>query len=216
MTRSIVKQIGEFESYLDVFLKQNENFKKIYKLRKNLCYSFTYIEYLEKIINEEETWVVKSQLRKSYILTGMSIVEGILFYIIKSNKIDKKQQYEVLNTYTSNEQLIQGQKTKVETRILKKLKVPISLEMNLDSMLKKAQDKKLLGDNSDVYSELNHLRKLRNQIHIHVNDTFDHDFNSFTLKHQQTMRKILYSLVKSEVFNEKAHLTDHLFDFLKN
>lgn len=214
MAQSDVKPVATYEMFLDSGIKKNHNVPRVYELIKNMCYGFTYIEYLESKIKSEDNYVVKSQLLKTYILTGMSIVEGLLFYLIKSNGLQKKEEYEAMNTYVSNEQDINGEKVKIETKLLKKLLKPKPVEMNLDSMLKKAESKKLLGAAAAIYGQLNHLRKLRNKIHIHTADHFQHDFNTFSMKDYHTMKNILNSIVNSNIFNPTHKSALEIFNFL--
>lgn len=210
-----VKQVSNYETFLDSGIKKNFYINRTYELNKNLCYSFIYLEYLEKIIQEQElNFVVKSQILKTYILTGMSIVEGILFYLLKSKDIQKKEDYKLLKVYKSNEQEINGEKIKVETHVLGKLNNPISVDMNLDSMLKKAESKRLLGKNENIYKKLNHLRKLRNKIHIHIAEYLQHDFNSFKTSDYELMKSILLSIVQSNIFKPSIKKVDEVFDFL--
>lgn len=215
MAKSQVKQVVTYEVFFETGIIKNQHFPRVYELNKNLCYGFTYIEYLDSILRAEESFVVKSQLLKSYVLTGMSLVEAILFYLIKSNDLQKKENYEIMNTYVSNEQDLNGEKVKIETRLLKKLEQPKPVEMNLDSMLKKAESKKLLGDDVELYRKLNHLRKLRNKVHIHIAEYLKHDFNSFKVADYETMKDILLSIVESNIFNPTHRPTNEIFDFLK-
>ena len=55
-------------------------------LRSNLAYSMQYLEFIEKEIEELKlSDVIYTMLVKSYVVTGMSVLEGLFVNIVKSN-----------------------------------------------------------------------------------------------------------------------------------
>lgn len=55
-------------------------------LRCYLSYNLQYLEFLQKELDELEiSAVLESMIIKNYVITGMSILEGIFAYIIKEN-----------------------------------------------------------------------------------------------------------------------------------
>ena len=55
------------------------------RLNSNFAYSMQYIEYIEKQLDELKlSKVLLTMLYKSYIITGMGIVELLFVYILKS------------------------------------------------------------------------------------------------------------------------------------
>lgn len=55
-------------------------------LKKNLSYSMQYLEFLEKEMKELKlSDVIYIMLVKTYVITGMSVLEGLFTNIIKSN-----------------------------------------------------------------------------------------------------------------------------------
>ena len=52
----------------------------------NIAYNLQYIQFLEKELNElDVSSVIYTMLVKTYVITGIGIVEGIFSYIIKVN-----------------------------------------------------------------------------------------------------------------------------------
>ena len=57
----------------------NEELKNYRSLKSNLAYSMQYLEYLEKqIVEGNNSSVIETMLCKNYVITAMSIIEGIL------------------------------------------------------------------------------------------------------------------------------------------
>jgi hypothetical protein len=55
------------------------------RLKSNFAYNMQYIEYLEKQISELKlSEVILTMLYKSYIVTGMGIVELLFVYLLRS------------------------------------------------------------------------------------------------------------------------------------
>jgi len=212
---SEVKTVGQYEAFFETGIKKNEAFERVYEINKNLSYGFSYLEYLTKRIREEGNYVIKSQLYKSYIVTGMGIVECILHYLIKSKGLNKTVLYKEISRYKSNTKELLGEEVKVETLVSIKLNDPEEDEITLDKMIKIAQKHKLLGPNQEnTYSKLGRLRKLRNKVHLHISDYLEHDFNSFTMREAIVMREILIVLICSDLFAGYLNKAQ-LFDFLK-
>jgi hypothetical protein len=81
----------------------------------------------------------------------------------------------------------------------------------LDSIKKK----KLLGDKSKLYDELDKYRKLRNRVHmVEIRDDFGTDYQAFGRTEFNEIRKILHDLTSASALGLKSE--EHsLFNFLK-
>ena len=139
-----------------------------------------------------------------------------MYYLLISKSLHKTVIWEEVSVFKANEKSVGGIKYKTNTILYKKLDHPKVAEMNLHSMINKAQKKKLLGENSEIYKQLQYLRKLRNKVHLHLIDSnWDTDWTKFNLNEINKMDKILRLFMISSLFNP----TDEeklLFDFLKN
>lgn len=211
-----IKGVSNYERLYGSGITENTCFHRNYELVKNLSYNSQYLEFLDKAIKEDIHVTLKTEFIKTFVIIGISIVESVLYYFIKSEGLQKKEEFEEITTMNSNEKKVDETILKVETTIFRKLEKPKEVEMNFDSMLKKIEGKKLFGDDHTVYSELNRLRKLRNKIHLYaIEEKLDHDFNNFNTKEVNMMKKSLIKIMYSEKFKLNTKEKDIILDFLK-
>lgn len=163
------------------------------RLNSNFAYSMQYIEYLEKQLAELSlSEVVKKMVYKSYIITGMGIVELLLVYRLRSTGHWNTTEWEEFCELSANPKEIDGEMIKVVTTMYKKVE-PYDMRMDLDSMLKKAEKKRILTIDHNVFPALKKLRELRNRVHLQSGEgALDHDYNRIGLDEIQMMRRILY------------------------
>lgn len=174
------------------------------RLKNNFAYNMQYIEYLEKQIEELNlTSVLTKMLYKSYIITGMGIIELLFVYILKANDYWKKTEWESVSQFVSNSKEIEGNIIKTETQILKKVS-PHDMRMDLDSMIKSVEKKNILSINHNVFPALKKLRELRNRVHLQLGESaYDHDYNTINLEEIQMMRRILFAVLSAtEICND--------------
>jgi hypothetical protein len=82
-------------------------------------------------------------------------------------------------------------------------------------MLQKTEASKLLGSDRDVYKKLNHLRNLRNKIHLYlIGENLDHDFNNFKPSEYELMKTAIKGVIFSELFKIPIERKEQLFDFI--
>jgi len=210
-----IKDLYNYENFYKSGIFECVNFARTYELVKNLSYNTQYLEYLYKTLSKKLHVTIQTETIKTYILTGMSIIESILYYAIKRNNLNKVIEFEEINRFESNIKKVKNSHIKVETVILKKLLIPIEKEMKLSSMLQITESKKLLGNDLDVYIRLNYLRKLRNKIHLHFFvENLDHDFNNFNQSQYDLMRTSLKVVLFSDMFIMPIENRKQIFDFL--
>lgn len=182
-------------------------------LQKNLAYSMQYLQFLEKEMAElEVSSVIYVMLVKTYVITGMSVLEGLFTNIVKSNGWWKTTDLESLGTTQANETNFDGQSFVVKTEIMKKVS-PYQLQMNMDEIIKiLSRHHQALAVNHLVYPALKRLKDLRNRIHLQKTDcSTDHDYNAFDYNVKQEMGSILYEILTSKMI---TNLPQH-FEFLK-
>jgi len=210
-----IKDLYNYENFYDSGILACANFPRTYELVKNLSYNTQYLEYLSKTLSKNLHSTIQVETTKTYVLTGMSIIESILYYAIKSKNLHKVKEFEEITRIESNTKKLNDSQIKVETVILKKLLTPKEKEMNLNFMLEKTETSKLLGNDRDVYRKLNHLRKLRNKIHLYlIGENLDHDFNNFKPREYELMRTSLKIVLYSELFKTPKEKRDQIFDFI--
>lgn len=181
-------------------------------LAKNLSYNIQYIEFLEKEFNELNlSSVLYIMLVKTYVITSMSILEGIFSNIVRSNGWWKTSNLESLGITTSNKTNFSCGKIIVRTELLQEVD-EFDLRMNLDDFIKILnKHHSALEIDHLIYPALNRLRDLRNLIHLQKAETdTDHDYNAFDYTVKKEMGQILYDILVSP----KISRSPQLFDFL--
>lgn len=175
------------------------------RLRSNFAYSMQYIEYIEKQLDDLKlSDVILTMLYKSYIITGMGIIELLFVYLLKKTGNWNKTEWEECEVFRSNPKDSGGETIKTETIVYKK--VPsYDMRMDLDSMIKKVEKKHILTINHNVFPALKKLRELRNRVHLQVGDgAYGHDYNNIGFEEIQMMRRILFTILTSpEICNSK-------------
>lgn len=172
----------------------------------NIGYNLQYLQYLDHNLanlnsqNLHET--VKTLTRKSAIITGMSIIEATLYFIIKQNGLQSLSQWEQSGKKRqTNKYKDDGKWHKIELQTFVEVTPPVELIMTLDTMIKKVNSKKILGRYPQVYEDLNTLRQLRNRVHIHdIQHDQDTDFWTFEESELNLMKKALYTVFTKSVF----------------
>ena len=166
------------------------------RLNSNFAYNMQYIEYIEKQLDELKlSDVLLTMLYKSYIITGMGIIELLFVYLLKSTGNWNKTEWEECATFISNPKEDNGTTTKAETKLYKKVP-PYEMRMDLDSMIKKIEKKHILTIDHNVFPALKRLRELRNRVHLQTGDgAYDHDYNSIGFAEIQMMRRILFAIL---------------------
>lgn len=182
------------------------------RLNSNFAYSMQYIEYIEKQLDELRlSDVLVTMLYKSYIVTGMGIIEMLFVYLLKETGFWNKTEWEECATYISNPKDDNGLTTKLEAKLYKKVP-PYEMRMDLDSMLKKIEKKHILTIDHNVFPALKKLRELRNRVHLQTGEgAYDHDYNRIGFNEIQMMRRILYAILTAPEICEKAEK----FEFLR-
>lgn len=211
-----IKDVIKYEVFFDNLIVKNEHFNKHYALVKNLSYNMQYLEFLSISLKESIHATIRMEFYKTFVITGVSVIESILYYLLRSKNLHRTQNYKVLTKFTSNEREIDGIQTKIESTVLQKISTAIEEEMTLDSMLKKVESKHLLGTDHEIYKELNHLRKLRNKIHLYyIEAHLDTDWNNFSEREFNMIKKVLRTVLHSNIFLLEQEKKEILFSFLK-
>ena len=194
-------------------LKLDSSVPHVQELRQNISYSLQYMQFLELEFKELRlSNVMYTMLCKTYVITGMSILEGIFSNIIKSNGWWKQTNLESLGETTANETNFGDEKYVVRTEILKKVD-KYDLQMTLDEMINKlVHHHEALGIKHLDYPVMRRLKQMRNRVHLQaISGPNDHDYNAFDWRSKTEMQTILYHVLTSP----KIADFPHVFDFLK-
>jgi hypothetical protein len=110
-----------------------------------------------------------------------------------------------------------GKHYKIESEIFVKLENAIQTEMSLDQMIKKARSKKLLGEDGEIYDDIDKLRKSRNKVHIRIiEERTDTDWKSFDQKLLDLSKKVLSNVLKEVGIFTDDQLSQEAFSYLLN
>lgn len=195
--------------------KRAINFKSSDKklLQSNFAYSMQYLEYLELQFDELDLPAVLKMMNiKSYIITGMGIIEGIFTDVLKTNNKWSCDEWEEYMTFESNRKKDKdsGNIYKTQTSLFKMVD-KFDKRMDLDSMIKKIESSKLLTIGHDDFPVMKKLRQLRNRVHLQLGDNaYDHDYNNFNDGELELMRRILYNTLTCP----ELCINKKLFEFL--
>ncbi|WP_394897925.1 hypothetical protein [Clostridium butyricum] len=188
------------------------------QLRNNIAYNLQYLEYIQKQLDELHlSNVIYIMLCKSYIIAGMGIIEGLFTNLLKSNTLWNTTKWESKGLIKSNESSFQGKKIKIETEIFEQIEEH-EMRMDLDSILKKIENKKLLNIEHKNFPMLKKLRNLRNRVHIQQsNDRYDTDYYNFSSAEKEEMGEILYTILTNETFCSSPEQLEKsgVYNFLK-
>lgn len=152
-----------------------------YALRKNIAYSFQYLQYLDFEINKDPNRhvVINKMLYKTFIIVAFSIIEALIYHDLKKKLLVKKEEYKEVGKYCNN---VRDSDLQIRTSLFQKNKDEILPDEHLKTkeLFKRAQDNNLFGDDCDLYAKMNGMRKLRDKVHIHISDTQkETDYNMF-------------------------------------
>lgn len=211
----IPKRVQHYHDYLQQGLPEKVFVKYRRAYIRNIAYSLQYMEYISHTIsNLPAHAVIESQLIKTFVITGSSVIESILWMLLKGNNLNKKLEWEELQKRETNNFTDNGTDYKFEVTYYRKLENSIDIEMKFIDMCKRAEKTRVLGVESEVYSKLNHLRKLRNRVHIHsVQHDRDNDFWIFSKRDMALIASTLTLVLRACIFSPYPNY-ENMFDWL--
>jgi hypothetical protein len=208
--------VDNLRKHFSIFEFSNSEFKESNLIISNICYNLQYLEYLRKTLNELNlSSVLLIQTIKTYIINSISIIEACFFMIlIKEGHFKKCNYYDfkkLNNTYFK----IEEEKFCLESKILKRSDNGKYKKPTFDQMIKRIESKKILKIDNQFFSDLNHLRKLRNKIHLQeIDKPGKSDYSTFWKPEYNLAKKNLYLFLICEYFKSDYYDID-LFSFLK-
>lgn len=203
--------VNQFEAVLSrgAFAGMNK------ELRKNIVYSLQYLEFLQMEF-EEIHWhdVIATQIIKTYVITAMSIIEGIFHHIVISKGYQKKTDWKEIDTPRHTNVFSDNGVNKkyiITTQI--KLSKPENVQMDFEFLIMKVQEKKLISLPGKSYPKLKALKRLRNKVHLHVvrydNDT---DYLGISYLDYLLARYFLYTILTDKTFSPQKNSS---IDFIR-
>lgn len=210
-----INNVGHFKSFLGKHIVNTKYFNNEYELINNLSYNFQYLQFLTNVLKSEDLHNVIRKLNiKTYLIVSTSIIESILDYYLILTEQHKMGEWKPLSKVSSPIYKSNGESLKTVTETFQKTE-PFLVNMKFDGILKKITDKKLLGDNVELYQSLNKIKKLRNKVHLNnIEYDRDHDWNNFKDSEYYECSKCLRVILKSNVFNVPSAELSDTFGFL--
>lgn len=178
----------------------------VYALRRNIAYNLQYLEFLDQCLaGLKLTEVLTNQIYKNFVCVGCGIVESLLEFLLVKSGLHKTTEWQSVCAITGQEKRVKDKTIKIDSEIFEKLPTKKKVEMNFDAMIKKAEAKKLLGPDHDIYAKLQSLRKMRNRVHLHmIEEPTDTDWNAFKQSHLCSMAKVLHTVLTSSLFRPSS------------
>ena len=140
-------------------------------------------------------------------------------YMIKNELLvrENDEWESVMGVISGTKKHSNGKHYKIESEIFVKLENAIQTEMSLDQMIKKARSKKLLGEDGEIYDDIDKLRKSRNKVHIRIiEERSDTDWKSFDEKRLILSKKVLSNVLKEVGIFTDDQLSQQAFSYLVN
>jgi len=194
--------VANLDDLLEKVIYRGTGFVRVYALRKNLAYNLQYLEFLDQIFQDIKlSTVLTKQIYKNFVIVGCSIIESLLAYLLIKSDNYKMTQWELDCVMPGQEKNFDGEKTRIDCHVYKKLTSKKRQEMDFDAMIKKAESKRILGSDHSIYAKLQYLRRLRNKVHLHVIDKpADTDWNAFEHRHLCDMAQVIHAVFTSAIF----------------
>jgi hypothetical protein len=194
--------IAKLDGLLSKAIRGGTGFQRVYALRKNIAYNLQYLEFLDRcVLGSGLTSVLRTQTYKMFIIVGCGIMESLLTYLLMKSGDYAKTSWELECVMPGQAKAIGRERKRIDCLVYRKLGTPKPEEMTFDSLIKKAEAKKLLWSDHKVYARLQYLRKLRNKVHLHVIDNpTDTDWNAFHERHVNAMAQVIHASFTSNIF----------------
>lgn len=182
-------------------------------LKKNMVYSLQNLEYLQLQLDElNVSSVIAVMIHKNYIITSMSIIEGLFHFILKSTGNWRTTEWELVKTVKNNPINCFGEIIRIENVVYKKVD-KMDESMDFASMIKKIESKNLLDISHSAFPYIKKMKKIRNKVHLQINDYLgDNDWNSIEYLDYLWMKYILYTILTNKKFDNEGvkHLLNNI------
>jgi len=194
--------VPKIDGYLVKVIRPKQGYEHDYALRRNIIYNLQYMEFQDRVLQDIKlSSVLCTQTRKSMILTGCSIIESILHYLLITSGFHTETEWKKKVEFKGNQKNLDGKKVRVDTVMYEKLENKILKHMTFDAMIKSAKSNSIFGSSKVMYTTLESLREIRNKVHLQViNNPTDTDWNTFNPEDLSNMFKVLFSILVSSLF----------------
>ncbi len=144
-------------------------------------------------------------------------IENEIFERINNDETDTIEWKSVMGVISGTKKHSNGKHYKIESEVFVKLENAINTDMSLDQMIKKVRNKNLLGEDGEIYDDIDKLRKSRNKVHIRIiEERSDTDWKSFDEKRLILSKKVLSNVLKEVGIFTDDQLSQQAFSYLVN
>lgn len=182
--------------------------------RKNLVYSFQYLQFLQLQLDELHLHdIIRRLIQKTYIITALSVIESIFYHMVKSSGNQRKTEWVIDGgKQQTNAFKEDGVFKKIEISKYVRLSTPVDEQMDFEYLINKVEEKKLIEIKHAVFPYLKKLKKLRNKVHLqNIQFENDTDYLSITSNDYFLTRYILFYILSSKTFKE---IDKNVFSYL--
>ena len=178
-------------------------------LKSNIAYNIQYLQYLYRDIDIRDSTTVLYRMRyKSFVITGMSVIEAVFMALLKDRKMIPLEEWKEVGDH--KHQQIDDETMNV---IIKRKKVsPFEKKIKFDEAIALIEKNNVLKLNKSSIDVIRKLQDLRNHLHLDkAEETSWSDYNCFDEKIYFIMKLVLYYILSNKnVSNDKSYL-----DFLR-
>ena len=178
-------------------------------LKSNIAYNIQYLQYLYRdISNNDSTTVLYKMRYKSFVVTGMSIIEAVFMALLNDKGLIPLEEWKEVGDH--KHQMIDDVTMNV---IIKRKKVtPFIKKIKFDEAISLIEKNNVLKLNKASIDVIRRLQDLRNHLHLDkAEDINSSDYNSFNDSIYFVMKLVLYYILSNKsVCNDKSYL-----EFLK-
>lgn len=210
--------VPTLEKLLSILIENEDKIDKKYELKKNISYNLQYLEYLDFTLKDRTklTDVIRIMTIRSFVIIAIGVIEGLLYYILQKRGLHTKKKEELVTDKITTQHFkllnTNDDTYYIKSQMFRKLQEDeqVPEEMTLDTMLKKVQNKKILGDDNNIYEKLNYLRKLRNTVHVHIigdklDTRYDTHYNKFDENELEMTKSIMHKLLSElQILSDKS------------
>ena len=180
-------------------------------VRSQIIYSLQYLDFLKIVVDDLMLHsIVQAELYKTYIITAVSIIEAILYHIVKKNfesgNIKKKYLSSIAKIedeiiVMENKGVIDGDERRMRIAFINELEAPEWYDdVSLCNLIDVTKNSRLGICNSTGYETLHELRHIRNKIHLTIEAKNKTDYHIINEAWYYTARESLYYILTSEKF----------------
>lgn len=209
-------QISRLDTFLEKAISLGHGYRTVYALRRNIAYSLQHLEFLDRVLEDIKlSGVLRTQTWKTFIVVGTGLIESVLHYLLIRHDLHSTTEWELKVVLPGNTKNVDGEAVKGDVHISRRLPGARLIQMTFDAMIQKARSKRLLGQNLNLYDDLQELRELRNKVHLQaIDEPTDTDWNAFQLADLQQMYRVVHGVFTSTIFRPSAEEVDY-FAYLR-